>query len=671
MDEFRVRFYDSADLSLSMFAPRIEKRLEDVGYREDLTLEDAIELHEIWLCMDSGFRMLSWDNERYERLRSAARQAKSIAIRVTRKMLTESPLNKVVVNLTHYYVGPFWRLLEAAGLLKELQDEEIESLVEFSAHHLGHMLTYRDFVNAHSEVLAHCLVSNPLIGVPLLLRMSSLSNNERRKLYYPKGITQAALDKMVLEFISDGDANINYFEVLANRRAFAALGLEPSPRVLAAAERAHKDAVSKLFSAQCETGALGFGVEVRFDGDQLPCRKLSYNGRVATYSYGRAWLERFVDCPTVLNNLAFIFTFVDSKGNILAAQPKHSEDSIVSHVGIHMNGEYPSLLAFNITDSRQILVLAMYEALLEAHHMRIEDALEWFFNEYVLGEFGIGGFRIDLPGAACTPLEKCGLIGPQIERVLKTITMLGRDGSIDKAQYKFEQFGGFGSVPTLLGSKKYAYCNGSEYENISRLLFSRQSMLAYVEGCDVDARNFFELMCAATLTLEMFREEQQEVLKEIIDKGLLALDASGRIVPTEGTRLFVQLWTNGSISLHRLTRNDREVVEAMLDEGILVDEESFLSRQEADYMSFVFDNRKFVNALALRNKYEHAPDIDDDPYATKHVQNYYRLLALVIDIALKLNDELCLKTDSDDGVDYVDWSHDSTTPDDLAPLFKP
>ena len=129
-----------------------------------------------------------------------------------------------------------------------------------------------------------------------------------------------------------------------------------------------------------------------------------------------------------------------------------------------------------------------------------------------------------------------------------------------------------------------------------------------------------------------------------------------------------RLWRDGSIPIHRASEEDLAIVNALVDDGYLVKEGTFLSRQEADLMSFLFHNRKFPNAWALRNRYDHSADLGDDPFSDVHVQNYHRLLSLIIDVVLKLNDELRFNAGTDDGVEYVDHVLDSTELDDLGPL---
>jgi hypothetical protein len=64
-------------------------------------------------------------------------------------------------------------------------------------------------------------------------------------------------------------------------------------------------------------------------------------------------------------------------------------------------------------------------------------------------------------------------------------------------------------------------------------------------------------------------------------------------------------------------------------------------KQEADYLSFYYDNSKFVNAMALRNGYEHG--YFDGLTEEQHKTNYYIGLMLLGIVTIKINDDLCQK----------------------------
>lgn len=62
----------------------------------------------------------------------------------------------------------------------------------------------------------------------------------------------------------------------------------------------------------------------------------------------------------------------------------------------------------------------------------LEKTLEWFFKTYLVEEFGIEGFSINLPTENLTYLEKCKCVTGEIERVLKQFNLYTNYKKIDK-----------------------------------------------------------------------------------------------------------------------------------------------------------------------------------------------------------------------------------------------
>lgn len=82
---------------------------------------------------------------------------------------------------------------------------------------------------------------------------------------------------------------------------------------------------------------------------------------------------------------------------------------------------------------------------------------------------------------------------------------------------------------------------------------------------------------------------------------------------------------------------------------------SLFSDHESEYLSYVFDQRSFDSALALRNKYSHGSDPLDDSNGFECEQDYILLLHVLICVLLKINDELADHVGIELDVGFVDW----------------
>ena len=64
------------------------------------------------------------------------------------------------------------------------------------------------------------------------------------------------------------------------------------------------------------------------------------------------------------------------------------------------------------------------------------------------------------------------------------------------------------------------------------------------------------------------------------------------------------------------------------------------TNDEQDYLNYHLNNSDFGNSLALRNRYVHGSQSNDDKL---HKENYFIFLKIVIIIIVKINDDLCIK----------------------------
>ena len=157
-----------------------------------------------------------------------------------------------------------------------------------------------------------------------------------------------------------------------------------------------------------------------------------------------------------------------------------------------------------------------------------------------------------------------------------------------------------------------------------------------------------------------YDDGQLKAIDYLINKGFLKCDEeSGRLVPTLGAIILKRLWTDGVISYCELHSGEKALVDSLIDDGLLETESTLFNRLEADYLSYMFDDREFANALAIRNRYSHSPDISTQPNDNQHEANYLHFLQLLVAIVLKINYELFYAFGNGDaGVEFVNWELD-------------
>ena len=116
------------------------------------------------------------------------------------------------------------------------------------------------------------------------------------------------------------------------------------------------------------------------------------------------------------------------------------------------------------------------------------------------------------------------------------------------------------------------------------------------------------------------------------------------------------MWKRGA-ALPSFFPGSSKLIEILVSEKVLAYSNTLLSPDEADYMSYLLNNAKFSNALALRNKYAHGSGVVSALTEKKLASDYFMMLAALIGIVLKINEELSSRTGKGGltTCDLIDW----------------
>lgn len=99
------------------------------------------------------------------------------------------------------------------------------------------------------------------------------------------------------------------------------------------------------------------------------------------------------------------------------------------------------------------------------------------------------------------------------------------------------------------------------------------------------------------------------------------------------------VWDSGAIVLWRYTEESRELIDSLVERGILGYCDGLFSQDEARYLNYMLNDSEATNSLGLRNKYAHANGPVGDPNSDELRKDYHTMLALLISITLKINEE--------------------------------
>lgn len=648
----RIISYDRNDLAVGAYIDRCLHILKQGSHIQIATINDAIEAHQLKLTFETVPEFFK-EAEDID-IASAVSSHFANACKYTREKLKSSGILDIYEEVEMQYAAQFWGLVHACGAERLISGEEIEELLSRHVECLASILENDKLVKLFDAEIRKSLVDNPYYSAELLIREYATESRSQNAIYLPKCLSQGDFDSIMAGYLDDQRANPNYMEVLFNWPSGATkCRFSPSPDVKVRAKRAHDEAMDAIFR---QGTGLKYGAGVRIDPEQIACKGVKAEGLTLTYSFSETWLAKYTDNASIMNNCRYLLDVVDRSGLMSAPAHSHEESGLLATLGSHVLGEYRMNTISSMRESLANVEVIAYANFLESRGSRLEDALEWTYNDYFEEEYSISGFTLALPTRGTSWLDKCKSIGPEIERAVKSYSIYLRIGKIDGDYFPYESFKTFGTL-NALSEKKYAV-DGACFYKWGFYLFSDQCMLTYRRGHRDRARCFFDLISNAMVTFDDYDAVKAEMLQQLVDRQLVsACEETGALSPTPRSICLKAVWDNGAIALGGCGDGDLALIDGLVSDEMLSYCGKLFTPDEAAYLDYMFNDASFPNSQGLRNRYDHAHSPIADPDAANIRSDYYRMLTLLVAITLKINDELSAATGRGYLENFVDWPY--------------
>ena len=379
-----------------------------------------------------------------------------------------------------------------------------------------------------------------------------------------------------------------------------------------------------------------YGGEVTF-GNCIDVEKDSSNPAMPKYTYSKTWLEENLDYPTILNNLIYLFEFVDSKMNSTFVSRKSDLSIMESTLGIKGRTEYIHGIVFSQKNIISLLQTAAYVKELSLHDINLEDVIAWFFKDYLSFEFNADGFYFSPSSEGTTYKEKCRNLLIEMDSMLKQFNMFVTSRYIDREFFEFASEPIVFSQIKSFNEQKYGYLEDKEVNDAIFALFSDQSTIHYVEKIGSKYPNFLQMILHENLKTTDFKEYQVPAINKLIYTKYLYLNGNGYIKPNiEKALILRDIYHDEVIRVDCYKSNT--YLNALIDEHKVVTAGTLFSKPEQEYLDYMLNMHKFSNGLDLRNKYCHGNNPIDENVSEN---NYYQILKIICLVIIKINDEFC------------------------------
>ena len=644
----RVSCYGPNDYGTYHSIERCKEILLDGESHQIETINDAIEIGEIKgviECVPEAFEDMGLEiNHILKRLYGKA-------CSFAHSALTNNALLDVYESVEWQYIDRFWNLASSTKAYEEINSDELEELLSRHSLCISNVMSHYGLVQKFDQHIRAVLSKNIDAAVSIIVGNFGAEVRSKEKIYLPPSLTGSDIDEIVLRYLSETNPNLNYVQVLMNWPSAAAKDYSPSIEVRVKAKRRYEELSKQLFD---ETGSIEYGIEASISGNQIACKDSYVDGNTLKTFFGEEWLSRYLDYPTIMNNCAYVFDYLDERGLLTCPAHEHDESTLMKTFGMRAKDEYDNNIFFKMRQDLLLEETVLYAMLLERNGRRLEDAIEWTYNVYFAKELGIGGFSISLPATGCSWLDKCKAMGPELERALKGYSLYSKMHVIDPDYFRFENFKLFSEFQSLY-KNKYVI-KGDRYDEVAKPLFWDQSLLTFTSRIKSSEDNLWDLLHNHSVNVDDYDGDCRSAIESLINKGFLAeSEKDERLLPSNKANYLKIIWDSSACPLWRCSKAIIDEVHDLVKQGYLKYSSALFSPDETSYLNYMFNNAIHSNALALRNSYDHGNSPVDDPNSSQFARDYYLFLTLLIEITLKISEELIRYTGNGGDLELIDW----------------
>ncbi len=637
----KIKFFSKHDLSIGFFIKEVEKKLdnlrEDTQYKD---IEDILELYNVKLFIENDIFLKTWTKFQIENYKNKISFIdfilKDFFLRINNLNIID-----IIANLSVMYSNDFWKLFEKYEIYRKIEEENFKKIINQKKYYITEILSHKKLVNYYGKVIREYFMENINTGAELLINafLSEKEENEKQ-LFIPKSLTRTDKEKIMNMYVESDLNKFNYLKIILKSTSQKDLVLTPFFK--REVKKAYDNILEKYFK---NNDSYSYGVSLKFEENQFYGKVKSekeYDKKfISERSYSLNWILENLDYPTLLNNFIYLFDFVDE--NFLFTNLNIENNSYYSILfEPRAKNEYITDLDFNLKETITNGSLILYYNILKDKNIRLEEVLEWFFNEYLVKEFNIRGFSIKFPSESLTYLEKCKCIIGEMERSLKEFNLYKDYGEIDEEileltnkPLKFEEVGS-------LTEEKYIYIKeNSILENILFSLFDNQSSINYIKDVKKSYNNFIEMLIKEKITKSMFEDYQLFDIEFLLKEKYICENKNGELKLNYNLIFILKKLYNKKVLCREYLKEFEKEIEFLKNKDMLEFESKLFSRKEVEYINY-FLNSKFSNGLGLRNKYAHGTHSLEEE---NHKKDYFKFLEIFILIIIKLNEEFCIVDD--------------------------
>lgn len=635
-DDLRVKYYSTNDLSAGFYLKRIEDIICNfVVEKKRVDINEIIELYNIQQFFHNRIYSIHWTKQQLNDYSEIVSDFSKVIGEFFSGINTDT-IESMFDTIYYDYRNDFWKLIEKYKVYDKISVEQFRKIILNKHFILNDVLKCKNIVKKFSDEIITYMEKNPFCAEIILSYYLEKHDRNIESLYFPVELSNEKKTLILDKYIASNSSNINYLKLIFESNSTNNLRLPD--RLKLKAKRKYDEEIETLFK---EGTGFEYGAKVSFSNKIDEEFKFETDdNRILSVLYSAKWIKENLDYPTLLNNFIYLFGYTDLQFRSLHVSRESQTSIIEKYLGIKGRKEYPTGIAF-----QQIQMLAQLQMIgycneLEKYNIFLEDIIEWFFCNYLEEEFNVKGFCFNKSSHTVSYLEKCRNIAAEFDNILKRFKIYCEDGEIDDELLHISTEHIFiKDIPSML-SNKYIYPCGNDYQTISNLLFSDQSIIHYLPKLSNNYNSFYCLLEKENVYYDMFEDYQIPSIDWLIDHNIIKIDNKKRIMPYwEKIKILNELYQHDVVCFSYMKKYQSIIME-LNKMGLVQFSSSLFSRPEQDYYNYLFNKSEFDNGLDIRNSYTHGTQRVDE---NQNKQDYFIFLRIMILIVIKINEEFCLK----------------------------
>ncbi|HCX46299.1 MAG TPA: hypothetical protein DHF18_04215 [Ruminococcaceae bacterium] len=635
-DDLRVKYYSTNDLSAGFYLKRIEDIICNfVVEKKRVDINEIIELYNIQQFFHNRIYSIHWTKQQLNDYSEIVSDFSKVIGEFFSGINTNT-IESMFDTIYYDYRNDFWKLIEKYKVYDKISVEQFRKIILNKHFILNDVLKCKNIIKKFSDEIITYMEKNPFCAEIILSYYLEKHDRNIESLYFPVELSNEKKTLILDKYIASNSSNINYLKLIFESNSTNNLRLPD--RLKLKAKRKYDEEIETLFK---EGTGFEYGAKVSFSNKIDEEFKFETDdNRILSVLYSAKWIKENLDYPTLLNNFIYLFGYTDLQFRSLHVSRESQMSIIEKYLGIKGRKEYPTGIAF-----QQIQMLAQLQMIgycneLEKYNIFLEDIIEWFFCNYLEEEFNVKGFCFNKSSHTVSYLEKCRNIAAEFDNILKRFKIYCEDGEIDDELLHISTEHIFiKDIPSML-SNKYIYPCGNDYQTISNLLFSDQSIIHYLPKLSNNYNSFYCLLEKENVYYDMFEDYQIPSIDWLIDHNIIKIDNKKRIMPYwEKIKILNELYQHDVVCFSYMKKYQSIIME-LNKMGLVQFSSSLFSRPEQDYYNYLFNKSEFDNGLDIRNSYTHGTQRVDE---NQNKQDYFIFLRIMILIVIKINEEFCLK----------------------------